>query len=269
MPTRPVQQDLAPEGGYRHLLIALDVSPSMQIEDGGPTGKLPRKKRASDVILSVLERAALDQVRVSIVAFYTGAKPVVIDTFDAEVVRNALNDLPLSWAFDIGKTDLFAGVKESADLAKGWEPRSATLLIVTDGDSIPDTGTPQLPCVASPRSPCSASATRASARSSTYQSRQDTATLRQLARRLGGDYRHQHETPLVRRTRSHQRGAPAPRHRRCRQARTRHRAGIRRLGDPRPAPARPRFGWQPVGKGVIFSPEGSGIARRADESLTP
>jgi hypothetical protein len=56
------------------------------------------------VILSVLERVALEQLRVSVAAFYTGAKAAVVDTFDLEVVKNILNDLPLEMAFEPGKT---------------------------------------------------------------------------------------------------------------------------------------------------------------------
>ena len=100
-----------PEGGYRHLVITLDVSPSMQLKDAGPAAQQTRGQRASEVLMSVLNRSALDQMRVSVVAFYTGAKPVVIDTYDLEVVRNILNDLPLDWAFEVGKTTIVEGLK--------------------------------------------------------------------------------------------------------------------------------------------------------------
>src|SRR6266576_2382270 len=40
---KPMQR---PEGGYRHLLIALDVSPSMQLKDAGPTHQQTRAQRA-------------------------------------------------------------------------------------------------------------------------------------------------------------------------------------------------------------------------------
>src|SRR5262245_41929245 len=134
-----------PEGGYRHLVIALDVSPSMQLADAGPDHKDRRAHRASEVLMSVLSRIALDQVRISVVAFYNGAKPVVVDTYDLEVVRNIVNDLPLDYAFDIGKTKLLDGIRETANLAKPWQPASTTLMVVSDGDTVPDTGMPELP----------------------------------------------------------------------------------------------------------------------------
>jgi len=142
---RAARSDLIPEGGYRHLVLALDVSPSMQLKDAGPEGKQSRAERASDVLMSLLSRIATDQARISIVAFYTDAKRVVVDTFDMEVVKNALNDLPLDLAFDVGKTKLLDGVRESAELAKPWQPDSATLVVASDGDTIPDSGMPELP----------------------------------------------------------------------------------------------------------------------------
>ena len=38
--------------------------------------------------------------RVTVVGFYTAAKPVVIEAFDLNVVSNVLNGLPLEHAFD-------------------------------------------------------------------------------------------------------------------------------------------------------------------------
>ena len=134
-----------PAGGYRHLVIALDVSPSMQLADAGPNRQQRRAHRASEVLMSVLSRIALDQVRISVVAFYNGAKPVVVDTYDLEVGRNIIHDLPLYNAFDIGNTKLLDGVREAANLARPWQPGSTTLMIVSDGDTVPDTGMPELP----------------------------------------------------------------------------------------------------------------------------
>jgi Ca-activated chloride channel family protein len=47
-----------PEGGYRHLMILLDVSPSMQLSDAGPAGQQTRAKRAAEVLMSILSRVA-------------------------------------------------------------------------------------------------------------------------------------------------------------------------------------------------------------------
>ena len=179
---------LVPEGGFRHLVIALDVSPSMKLKDAGPERNQTRSARASEVVMSVLERIALEQLRVSVVAFYTGAKPVVVDTFDIEVVKNVLNDLPLDMAFDVGKTSLIEGVKQSAALARSWQPDSTTLLIVSDGDSIPDTGLPEMPRSISQVLIMGVGSARAGQNIDGHLSRQDASTLRQLATRLRGAY---------------------------------------------------------------------------------
>ncbi len=186
---RAVRRDeLTPDGGFRHLIIALDVSPSMQLADAGAQFKQTRALRAGEVLMSLLQRVAVDQVRVSIVAFYTGAKPVCIDTFDMEVVKNCLNDLPLDIAFNVGKTELLEGVRASTELAKPWKPGSATLVIVSDGDTIPDSGMPQLPSSISRTLVVGVGDAFTGKYIDGHQSRQDATTLRQLAARLKGDY---------------------------------------------------------------------------------
>src|SRR6266516_3454675 len=182
------RSDLIPEGSYRHLVLALDVSPSMQLKDAGPEGKQSRAERASAVLMSLLGRIATDQALISIVAFYTDAKRVVVDTFDMEVVKNALNDLPLDLAFDTGKTKLLDGVRESAELAKPWQPGSAPLVVVSDGDTILDSGMPELPRSIQRTLVVGVGDARAGRFIDGHQSRQDFSTLRQLAGRLRGDY---------------------------------------------------------------------------------
>ena len=109
-----------PEGGYRHLVILLDVSPSMQLSDAGPGGQQTRAKRAAEILMSILNRIALEQCRVSVVAFYNGAKPVVIDTSDPEVVRNILSDLPLDQAFNVGTPDSGPRALQPMSHSAGW-----------------------------------------------------------------------------------------------------------------------------------------------------
>jgi Ca-activated chloride channel family protein len=185
-----------PEGGYRHLLIALDVSPSMQLKDAGPTGEQTRAQRASQLLMSVLDRSALDQMRVSIVAFYTGAKPVVVDTFDLEVVKNILNDLPLDVAFDIGKTAIIDGIKEAFALAKPWKKESTTMILVSDGDTVGDTGMPPLPASIAQVLVVGVGDSRGGKFIDGHQSRQDASTLRQIAARLRGIYHDGNEKHL-------------------------------------------------------------------------
>ncbi len=75
-----------PESELRDLLLVLDVSPSMRLQDAGKDGKLSRRKRASQVLQSVFERVPMERYRTTVVAVYNGAKPVVVRTTDPEVV---------------------------------------------------------------------------------------------------------------------------------------------------------------------------------------
>ena len=98
--------DEVPESEMKHAVLVLDVSPSMRLQDAGPSALQSRMQRASDVMESFFKRVAIQQYRLSVVAVYNGAIPVVIDTNDVDVVRNILSDLPMHYAFVAGKTNI-------------------------------------------------------------------------------------------------------------------------------------------------------------------
>ncbi len=179
------QEDKQP---LHHLAIALDVSPSMQLEDGGPQGAQRRAERARDVLHSIFERLEMRRTRVSVLAFYNGARPVVIDAYDPEVIANIIDDLPLEHAFTPGKTKMYDGVKLAAETAKTWPARSAALLVVSDGDTLPAKEPPAL-------SPAFAAVLVLGVGNphhglyiDGHSSRQDMDSLGRLALRLGGTY---------------------------------------------------------------------------------
>jgi len=136
----------------------------------------------------VLERLDSRRTRTSIIAFYTTAKPVVVDTFDPEVTANVLADLPLEHAFAAGKTDLYSGVREAARLGKDWRERSATLLIVSDGDTLPSQEIPTLPMAYSSVLVLGVGSPSRGTFIDGHSSRQDSLSLERLALRLGGRY---------------------------------------------------------------------------------
>lgn len=172
----------------RNLLVVLDVSPSMELADAGPKGASRRRQRAADLVRDVLTRVPAGLYRVSVVAVASAALPVVERSRDPEVLANILDDLPLFYAFPAGKTDLFAGLREAARMARDWPPGSTTVLVVTDGDTVPPTGLPRMPPSVSGLLLVGVGDPQAGRFIDGHMSRQDVGTLRQVALRSGGLY---------------------------------------------------------------------------------
>lgn len=180
----------------QHLLLILDVSPSMRLRDAGPGGKESRMARARAILESIIARTAHDKLHTTVVAVYNGAKTVVEETRDLEILHNIMNDLPMHQAFPSGKTKLLDGITEATNIAADWPRGSATLVMISDGDSVPATGMPKMPpsvggvLVAGVGDPLKGTFIDG------HHSRQDGATLRQIATRLGGEY-HDGNSKLV------------------------------------------------------------------------
>ncbi|MES2705194.1 MAG: vWA domain-containing protein [Verrucomicrobiota bacterium] len=172
----------------KHVIIVLDVSPSMRLEDAGPDGKESRSKRAGKLMTSFFQRVPMELVRLTVVATYTSAKPVVIDTKDVGVVKNIVDGLPMSHAFNSGQTDIFSGLIEAARIAQPWERNSTTIMVLSDGDSVPATGMPRMPPSVSGVVVTGLGNPRVGKFINGHQSRQDAATLGQIAARLKGTY---------------------------------------------------------------------------------
>jgi Ca-activated chloride channel family protein len=185
----PVAVDTTPsKAASNHLLLLLDVSPSMQLQDAGAQDpKISRAQRAGEVVQAVLDRLDMESTRITIVAFYTDALPVVRDTFDKEVVRNALDGLPMYVAFEPGPTDLRKGLEQAWDIARKWPPDSATLLIVTDGD-VTATHTESTPASIADTIIVGLGDPVRGMIVNGHSSRQDTASLKRVAMQLGGIY---------------------------------------------------------------------------------
>jgi Ca-activated chloride channel family protein len=184
------------DADFQHVLIVLDVSPSMRLVDAGPEKKLSRMTRARALIESFFNRVPIEQSRISVVAVYNGAKPVVVDTKDFEVVRNIFGDLPMHFAFQSGKTRLFDGLEEAAKIAKPWNPRSTTLIVISDGDTVPPTGMPKMPPSVRSVLIVGVGDSRTGKFIDGRQSRQDIPTLKQMAARLGGTFHDGNEKHL-------------------------------------------------------------------------
>lgn len=183
-------------GEYRHVILVLDVSPSMRLQDAGQERKEPRMQRAAEVMESFFRRVPIEQYRMSVVAFYTSAKPVVEETSDLEVVRNILSDLPMYHAFKTGETDVFAGLEQAAEIARPFQPRSTTVILLSDGDTVPAVGMPKMPASVAHVVVVGVGDSRQGSFIDGRQSRQDVSTLRQIAARMGGNYHNGNEKHL-------------------------------------------------------------------------
>jgi len=181
----PPASDAEPE---QQLIIALDVSPSMFIRDAGPDGKQQRNVRSSEVMRSILSRLDTRKVRVTLVAFYTTALPVFVGTSDMNVVENVLAGLPLNFAFKEGPTNMYAGVREAIKLARPLRSGSTALVVISDGDTLPDADLEPLPPAISDTLVLGVGDSLRASPVGQTSSRQDVSSLKQLAVRLRGAY---------------------------------------------------------------------------------
>lgn len=172
----------------QHVILLLDVSPSMRLVDAGPDAEQSRMERARVVLESFFDRVPIRQYKLSVIAFYNDAIPVVVDTKDLEVVRNTLSDLPMHFAFKGKDTNLFKGLQKAAEIAQPWQPKSTVLLVITDGDTVPATGMPKLPVSIDNMLVIGVGDPVTGKFIAGKNSRQDISTLRQVAARLGGEF---------------------------------------------------------------------------------
>lgn len=172
----------------RHLMILLDVSPSMQLKDAGEGGAAPRAAQAANLIRSVLDRAPSSEVKVSMACFYTDTMPLVTQCTDREVIMNFANNLPLHIAYRPGKTDLVKSLNTASDLVKDFPRKSTTLLVISDGDTVPDSGLKTMPSAVADVIFAGVGDPSRGTFIDGHLSRQDNASLSQTARRLGGNY---------------------------------------------------------------------------------
>ncbi len=160
----------------------------MRLVDAGPESEQSRTQRAKVVLESFFDRVPIRQYKLTVIAFYNEAIPVVVDTNDLEVVRNTLSDLPMHYAFKGKDTNLFKGLEKAAEIAAPWQPKSTVLLVISDGDTVPATGMPKMPAsiydllVIGVGDPVTGKFIAGK------NSRQDVSTLRQVAARLGGEF---------------------------------------------------------------------------------
>ncbi len=180
-------QDLDPKN-QKNLILVVDVSPSMYLKDAGPEKQQPRRERVAELITSMFNRMPLREYRISLIGFYTGAKPLLERSNDFEIIRYFLTELPTYMGFTPGKTDLYSGLQMAAEMAKRWNANSTTLIVLTDGVSVPAEGMPRMPVSINHILVVGVGDPIAGKFIDGHQSRQDVNSLRQIANRLHGVY---------------------------------------------------------------------------------
>ena len=172
----------------RHLMVLLDVSPSMFIGDAGESGKQRRAERAGDVLKSVLNRVPGDNIRFSAAGFYTEARMLVKECEDRELILHLTAGTPFHITYQPGKTDLLKSLNETGKMMKDWPRKSTTLLVISDGDSVPPKGLEAMPSAVAEVIIAGVGDPGRGTFLDGHMSRQDAANLSQLARRLGGNF---------------------------------------------------------------------------------
>lgn len=172
----------------RHLMVLLDVSPSMLLADAGEGGADLRNSRASAVLKSVLDRVPGDNIRFSAAGFYTEARMMVKECKDRELILHLAGGTPFHITYKPGKTDIIGSINQAGDFMKEWPRKSTTLLVLSDGDSMSPTGLKPMPSSVSNVIVAGVGDPARGTFIDGHLSRQDTANLSQLARRLGGRF---------------------------------------------------------------------------------
>ncbi len=185
---RAVEQEPSARAS-KQVLIALDVSPSMLIEDAGPEAeRVSRSRWAGTLVQGVLDRLNMKETRITLVAFYTDAVTVLEDSTDKEIISNLFDGLQLHVAFDPGPTDLRAGIDAALEIARPWARDSTTLVVVSDGDASANLGSIRLPPAIADAIVIGVGDPGRATVISGHSSKQEVTSLRALAAQLGGHY---------------------------------------------------------------------------------
>ena len=192
-PTGNTTHEIAPQDLQRVILL-LDVSPSMAIKDAGPSKDLERRARVLEVVEGIFPRISLGRTRFSVIGFFSVARPIVVDAYDTAVVKNVLGNSTLVWALTpensdgVASTDVIAGLNAAADMARDWTPKSTTLILCTDGDTVDFSRIPKLPSSIHQVQIYAVGDPIVGTFIAGHDSRQKVEILRRLASEMGGAY---------------------------------------------------------------------------------
>ncbi|MBL8760955.1 MAG: VWA domain-containing protein [Phycisphaerae bacterium] len=191
----PVAVEVTPSArASRQLLIVLDASPSMNLKDAGPgPEKMTRMQWAGRVVQGILDRLDMKDTRITMVAFYSSAVPLLQDTTDKNLISSVMGGVPLYTAFRAGETDMSAGILKAFELSRGWARGSTTLVVVSDGDLSAAPAVPKAPASIADAIVIGVGDPDRATEINGHSSRQDEWALRQVAAKLSA-YFHQGNT---------------------------------------------------------------------------
>jgi hypothetical protein len=127
---------VASEGELDRMIVIMDASKSMNLQDAGPNAKDTRASRARELIYYLVSQAQR-MPRTTLMAFGDATLPVVYDSKDWDVLSNVLLRQYYTTAFKSDKTNIDHAVQESVEKARDWIPRSTIAVLLTDGESEP------------------------------------------------------------------------------------------------------------------------------------
>lgn len=185
---RALREGVEDATSKRRLLVLLDVSPSMYLGDAGERGDEPRRIRGYKVLKSVLDRMPDKNVLYTVAGFYTEARPMVKDCRERALVLHFAGETPFALTFEPGKSDLLKSLNKAGDLVKEHPAKSTTVIVISDGDSVPPKGLNPMPASVDKIYFFGVGDTAKGTSIDGHVSRQDRDSLSQLARRLGGEY---------------------------------------------------------------------------------
>lgn len=171
----------------QHVVFVADLSPSMHLRDAGSARNQTRSERMYEVVDAILRRID-GNVIYSVIGFYTDAMPVIVDSEDAELVRNVFNGLPIWYAMKPGQTDLATAVRKALEHLASYPPKSTTVFVCTDGDSIELASLPNAQPAVRAVYVLGVGDPQQGTFIDGHMSRQDATVLTTLAGRLRGEY---------------------------------------------------------------------------------
>jgi Ca-activated chloride channel family protein len=195
--TRNAIGAIADDAEMDRMIVVMDASKSMNLEDAGPDGSETRATRARNLIYQLISRANRFP-RTTLMTFGDRVLPVVCDAQHWDVLANVLLRQYYSRAFDSTDTEIDGALESSLDIAKDWVPKSTIVVLLTDGESKPTVKEFHVPN--SVRHVLvlgvGSSEGRAAGPNLADISRRDDANLRRIANLTGGDYFNCNKDPL-------------------------------------------------------------------------